>query len=127
MTLPNSPGPVVRSGAWSDVELESLHTQNVLFDLKTEQDDQGTWITELTPSVGVGGTIRSAGIVARATPKAALLVTPTDGAVVTKPPLLRWVPTAGAAYYNVQLYRLTTKTFSVSSGQPGGWGGSDHA
>ena len=44
------------------MELESLHTQNVLFDLKTEQDDQGTWITELTPSVGVGGTIRSAGI-----------------------------------------------------------------
>ncbi len=44
------------------MELESLHTQNVLFDLKSEQDDQGTWITELTPSVGVGGTIRSAGI-----------------------------------------------------------------
>jgi len=46
----------------SDVELRALHTQNVLFDLKTEQDDQGAWITELAPSVGVGGTIRSAGI-----------------------------------------------------------------
>lgn len=62
---------------------------------------------------------RSAGVVARATPKAALLQAPSDGAVVDYVPVLRWVPTAGASYYNVQLYRLSKKTFSVSSGVPG--------
>jgi len=62
---------------------------------------------------------RSAGVVARATPKAALLVAPEDGAVVTEPPVCRWVPTVDAAYYNFQLYRLGTKTVSASSSMPG--------
>jgi hypothetical protein len=56
---------------------------------------------------------RSTGIAARATPKASLLVAPTDGAVVTKPPLLRWVVVGGASYYNLQLYFLGRAAFSV--------------
>jgi HYR domain len=56
---------------------------------------------------------RSTGIAARATPKAVLLVAPADGAVVTKPPLLRWVAVGGATYYNLQLYFLGRAAFST--------------
>jgi RTX calcium-binding nonapeptide repeat (4 copies) len=37
---------------------------------------------------------------------------PAPGAVVSKPPLLRWKPVAGARYYNVQLYRDGRKVLS---------------
>jgi len=62
---------------------------------------------------------RSAGVVARATPKAALLVAPTDGTIVDYVPVLRWLPAQGASYYNVQLYRLSSKALSASTGVPG--------
>lgn len=46
-------------------------------------------------------------------PRAINLVRPADGASVTAPPLLLWVPTNDADYYNVQLYRGGTKVLSV--------------
>ena len=47
-----------------------------------------------------------------ATPAAAMLVQPKNGAVTTKAPLLDWRDVTGASYYNVQLYRVpaTLKT-----------------
>jgi hypothetical protein len=45
----------------------------------------------------------SAGVVVNALPKAALFG-PLEGAVMTAPPLLQWIPVKGAKYYNVQLY-----------------------
>jgi hypothetical protein len=56
---------------------------------------------------------RSAGIAAIAAPKATLLVRPANGAKVTAPPTLLWVPTAGATYYNVQLFRGNQKIYSA--------------
>jgi hypothetical protein len=56
---------------------------------------------------------RSKGAVARATPKAELLVSPKAGQRVTQPPLLRWRPATGATYYNVQLWRGKTKVLSI--------------
>jgi len=49
---------------------------------------------------------RSVGSAARATPKRAVLYFPVDGAVVSKPPVLRWARISGASYYNLQVYRL---------------------
>jgi hypothetical protein len=54
----------------------------------------------------------SAEVAIVATPAAAMLVQPKNGAVTTKAPLLDWRDISGASYYNVQLYRLpaTLKT-----------------
>jgi hypothetical protein len=41
------------------------------------------------------------------TPKAGL-VAPSKGAVVTTPPTLKWIAVAGATYYNVQLWRVSS-------------------
>jgi hypothetical protein len=60
---------------------------------------------------GSGNT--SAGVAVVAVPKRLLLVAPLDGARVAKPPLLRWIATKGADYYNVQLFRGTTKILTV--------------
>ncbi len=49
---------------------------------------------------------RSVGAAARATPKRVALYSPVDGAVVTKPPVLRWARISSASYYNLQVYRL---------------------
>jgi hypothetical protein len=49
---------------------------------------------------------RSLGAAARATPKRVALYSPVDGAVVTKPPVLRWARISSASYYNLQVYRL---------------------
>jgi predicted metallo-beta-lactamase superfamily hydrolase len=54
-----------------------------------------------------------------ATPAAAMLVQPKDGAVTTKPPTLSWRGVAGASYYNVQLYRVPS-TVQTTSGQISG-------
>jgi hypothetical protein len=56
---------------------------------------------------------RSAGVAVVAVPKRLLLVAPLDGARVAKPPLLRWIGTKGADYYNVQLFRGTKKILTV--------------
>lgn len=55
----------------------------------------------------------SAGVAVVAVPKRILLVAPLDGARVAKPPLLRWIATKGADYYNVQLFRGTRKILTV--------------
>ncbi len=56
---------------------------------------------------------RSRGVVAVAVPKALLLAFPKPGAKVATPPLLRWVPVAGASYFNVQVYRGKAKVLSA--------------
>jgi hypothetical protein len=53
---------------------------------------------------------------ALATPRA--LITPADGARVRRPPVLSWFPAAGAAYYNVQLFRGRTKVLSIWPARP---------
>jgi len=63
-------------------------------------------------SVDISGNT-SAGVAVVAVPKRILLVAPLDGARVAKPPLLRWIATKGADYYNIQLFRGTTKILSV--------------
>jgi len=52
-------------------------------------------------------------VVVTATPKALLLALPKPGAVVLKPPLLRWAPVSSARYFNVQLYRSGVKILSA--------------
>lgn len=52
----------------------------------------------------------SRGVVARAVPLRPLLYAPLQGAVVTRPPTLRWAAVGGATYYNVQLYRARAGT-----------------
>jgi len=56
---------------------------------------------------------RSGGVALVAAPKAILLVRPADGSKVISPPVLLWVPVAGATYYNVQLFRGKKKVFSA--------------
>lgn len=56
---------------------------------------------------------RAAGVVVTATPKAALLLAPKDGARLSRPPVLVWVASPGAAYYNVQLWRGARKILSA--------------
>ena len=69
----------------------------------------------------------SAGVVVRATPKA-VLIAPARGAVVSSPPVLRWITSPGATYYNVQLHLVrrggtaksgaATKVLSVWPSKP---------
>jgi Immunity protein 50 len=44
----------------TELELNDLYTQNVLFDLQVEQTDDGGWRVALNPSVGIGGVLRCA-------------------------------------------------------------------
>jgi hypothetical protein len=57
---------------------------------------------------------RSVGLAILATPQLLKLTRPTDGAVLKVPPLLIWLAAGGADYYNVQLFRGSTKTLSDS-------------
>jgi hypothetical protein len=45
------------------------------------------------------------------------LLGPAAGAVVRKPPVLRWQPVKGATFYNVQLYRNGVKVLSTWPGK----------
>ena len=56
---------------------------------------------------------RSDGVSTTARPHTIYLVKPADGARITKPPTLLWVPVGRAFYYNVQLYRGSTKVLSA--------------
>ena len=56
---------------------------------------------------------RSAGSVVVAVAKAAMLLAPASGARVSRVPTLMWRAVAGATYYNVQLYRGTSKVLSA--------------
>jgi len=56
---------------------------------------------------------QSAGVAVVATPKRNFLISPVEGARLTAPPRLTWIRTHGADYYNVQLFRGTTKILSV--------------
>ena len=56
---------------------------------------------------------RSGGVSATATPHTIYLVKPADGARIGKPPTLLWIPVGKAFYYNVQLYRGSTKVLSA--------------
>ena len=55
----------------------------------------------------------SAGVAVTATPKRLMLVSPADGAKVSKAPKLVWVAASGASYYNVQLFRGSAKVLSA--------------
>jgi HYR domain-containing protein len=63
-------------------------------------------------SVGSAGD-RSSGVALTAFPLPLRLLAPLSGAKLHAAPQLRWLPTAGAAYYNVQLYRNGTKVLSI--------------
>ncbi len=56
---------------------------------------------------------RSAGIALLVKPSPAVLISPRAGARVAKAPLLAWVSSAGASYYNVQLFRGGRKILSM--------------
>jgi hypothetical protein len=56
---------------------------------------------------------RAGGAAVTATPKAALLRAPKDGARLSRPPVLMWAAIPGATYYNVQLWRNATKIHST--------------
>lgn len=56
---------------------------------------------------------RSKGVVLHAMPKAEKLTSPGLAERVGKPPLLRWAPVNGATYFNVQLWRGSTKVLSA--------------
>jgi uncharacterized repeat protein (TIGR01451 family) len=55
----------------------------------------------------------STGVRFTATPKALPLFSPQPNARVSSPPMLRWVAVRGARFYNVQLYRGSTKVLST--------------
>ena len=56
---------------------------------------------------------RAAAVSGSAQPRMLLLVSPRDGAVVRRPPLLRWAPYRSPRYYNVQLWRGGGKVLSL--------------
>jgi HYR domain len=56
---------------------------------------------------------RSDGVSTTARPHTIYLVKPADGARIRKPPTLLWIPKTKAFYYNVQLYRGSTKVLSA--------------
>ncbi len=56
---------------------------------------------------------RSKGLVLVATPKVEALTSPKPAERVSRPPLLRWAPVTTASYYNVQLWRGSTKVLSI--------------
>ena len=56
---------------------------------------------------------RSDGVSGTARPHTIYLVKPADGARIRKPPTLLWIPKTKAFYYNVQLYRGSTKVLSA--------------
>jgi len=56
---------------------------------------------------------RSDGVSATARPHTIYLVKPADGARIGKPPTLLWIPKGKALYYNVQLFRGSTKVLSA--------------
>jgi hypothetical protein len=57
---------------------------------------------------------RSVGLAILATPHVEMLVRPLDGATLKKPPVLVWRPVAEADYYNVQLFRDSSKVLTGS-------------
>jgi hypothetical protein len=72
----------------------------------------GTQYHYVVVSVDKAGN-RAGGAVVTATPKAALLRAPKDGARLSRPPVLMWAAIPGATYYNVQLWRSATKILSA--------------
>jgi hypothetical protein len=63
-------------------------------------------------SVGATGD-RSTGLALTASPLPLRLLAPLPGKTLQGPPLLRWLPTANATYYNLQLYRDGVKVLST--------------
>jgi hypothetical protein len=55
----------------------------------------------------------SNGVWVAARPRGAALVSPKLNARIFLPPVLRWASVRGATYYNVQLYRGTTKVLTA--------------
>jgi hypothetical protein len=72
------------------------------------------YIYELRTRDGSGN--QSSLVSVAATPRNPYLVSPRDGAVVSRPPLLDWRRKTGATYYNVQLWRRGVKILSFHPG-----------
>ena len=71
---------------------------------------QRRYVLVQDPESRQGGN-QSAGV-RTATPRSPYLLSPRDGAVLRRPPLLDWRPLTGATYYNVQLWRNGVKILS---------------
>ena len=56
---------------------------------------------------------RSLGAVIAVIPQQSFLLTPREGASVSRPPVLRWAKTNGARYFNVQIYRGSKKVLTA--------------
>jgi hypothetical protein len=56
---------------------------------------------------------RSTGVPVNAMPRDIRLIAPRDGSVVRRPPVLLWKPAPRATFYNVQLYRGSTKILTA--------------
>ena len=128
--LTASPGPVKITLSWSkpagdDFDHVVITRADALVAAASTQiyEGSGTSVVDRGLRNGVqyryvvtsvdGSGNMSAGVAVVAVPKRLLLVAPLDGARVAKPPLLRWVAINGADYYNVQLFRGTTKILTV--------------
>ena len=61
---------------------------------------------------------RSRGVAKTALPQVIVLFSPAAAARVQAAPLLRWLPSRGAPYYNVQLFRGSQKVLSAWPKQP---------
>ena len=51
--------------------------------------------------------LRSVGVAVVAVPARPILSTPKHGAIISRPPLLKWSSVSGATYYNLQLLRIS--------------------
>jgi hypothetical protein len=119
VTLTWSPLPVSgthieirKSGGGSDAVVYS-GTASSLIAAKLKNGIRYTFVATVVDARGN----RSDPATIRATPKAQLLVAPPNGARVLVPPMLVWVPSTGASYYNVQVFRNGTKILSVWPGR----------
>jgi hypothetical protein len=74
--------------------------------------ENGTTYQYAVVAVDAAGN-RAGGAIATATPNAALLLAPKNGARLSRAPVLGWAATPDATYYNVQLWRGETKILSA--------------
>jgi hypothetical protein len=61
---------------------------------------------------------RSKAVAATVVVRTSALVFPAEGQRVSAPPALRWLPVAGASYYNVQIFRGKKKVLSIWPTKP---------
>ncbi len=77
----------------------------------TRVQDGDTYRYQLVSVAATGD--RSTGVALTATPLSLRLLSPLPGKTLRTPPQLRWLPTAKASYYNLQLFRNGVKVMST--------------